>query len=171
MQTVYDAVSDAADEQPAAIDLEITESVLMEDIDRTIPALQKLKDSGFRIAIDDFGTGYSSFSYLTKIPLDTIKIDRSFIKDMVSHAGQKSIVSTIILLAHALGLKVIAEGVETEDQRKHLLDMGCDKLQGYLFAKPMSASEAALFLNRTDLRSSCSRQREEVEKAGTARAL
>jgi diguanylate cyclase (GGDEF)-like protein/PAS domain S-box-containing protein len=145
-EAIASAVSGMNGEEAAAIDLEITESVLMEDIDRTIPSLQKLRDAGFHIAIDDFGTGYSSFSYLTKIPLDSIKIDRSFVKDMTTNASQKTVVSTIILLAHALGLRVIAEGVETEDQREQLLSIGCDEIQGYLYGKPMPAADVIRLL-------------------------
>lgn len=132
--------------KPAAIDLEITESVLMENIDSLIPILQQLQDEGFHISIDDFGTGYSSFSYLTRIPLDAIKIDRSFITELTSNADQRTIVSTIILLAHALKLKVIAEGVETNEQRAQLILMGCDELQGYLLGKPMPSSDVESWL-------------------------
>ncbi|HEY8118578.1 MAG TPA: EAL domain-containing protein [Methylophilaceae bacterium] len=135
-------------EEAAAIHLEITESVLMENIDYIIPSLQALKDEGFQISIDDFGTGYSSFNYLTKIPLNTIKIDRSFITGLNTHPGQKTIVSTIILLAHALKLKVIAEGVETIEQHEELRLMGCDELQGYLHGKPMPKSDVEVLLRR-----------------------
>lgn len=147
-EAIISSTSGSSGEDAAAIDLEITESVLMEDIDRTIPSLQRLREAGFHIAIDDFGTGYSSFSYLTKIPLDSIKIDRSFVKEMTTNASQKTVVSTIILLAHALGLKVIAEGVETDDQRAQLLSIGCDEIQGYLYGKPMPAAEAIRLLSR-----------------------
>ena len=131
-------------EEPAAmaIDLEITESVLMEDIDRIIPSLEKLKNAGYRVSIDDFGTGYSSFSYLAKIPLNTLKIDRTFIRDLTTEPSHKTIVATIILLAHALGLTVVAEGVETEQQRAELQIMGCDEVQGYLLGRPMPAPDA-----------------------------
>jgi len=132
----------------AAIDLEITESVLMEDIDRLIPSLKELQEAGFRISIDDFGTGYSSFSYLTKIPLNTIKIDRSFITHISTDADQRMIVSTIILLAHALKLTVIAEGVETNEQREELIKMGCDELQGYLLGKPMPSGDVESLLSK-----------------------
>lgn len=145
-EIIRDAVSANEGSRPAAIDIEITESVLMEDIGRTIPSLQRLQDAGFRIAIDDFGTGYSSFSYLTKIPLNTIKIDRSFVMDMTAHPGQETIVSTIIVLAHALNLKVTAEGVETMDQRARLLSMGCDEIQGYLCGRPMAANDVVAWL-------------------------
>ncbi|PPC93701.1 MAG: hypothetical protein CTY33_07135 [Methylotenera sp.] len=135
-------------EESAALDLEITESVLMENIDSLIPILQQLQDEGFHISIDDFGTGYSSFSYLTKIPLNSIKIDRSFISELNSNADQRTIVSTIILLAHALKLKVIAEGVETQEQRAQLILMGCDELQGYLLGKPMPSNDVEAWLNQ-----------------------
>lgn len=135
-------------EEPAAIDLEITESVLMEDIDRIIPLLQKLRNAGCGISIDDFGTGYSSFSYLTKIPLTAIKIDRSFIKNLTTEHSHNTIVSTIILLAHALNLTVVAEGVETEQQRIQLQLMKCHELQGYLLGKPMLAKDIEILLNR-----------------------
>jgi diguanylate cyclase (GGDEF)-like protein len=135
-------------EYPAAIDLEITESVLMEDIERIIPSLQKLRDAGFGISIDDFGTGYSSFSYLTRIPLTSVKIDRSFINRLAKESSHDTIVSTIILLAHALKLTVVAEGVETEQQRLQLVQMNCDELQGYLFGKPMPEASAAQLLQQ-----------------------
>jgi diguanylate cyclase (GGDEF)-like protein/PAS domain S-box-containing protein len=146
VEAVLDAVAGPQNEQMAAIDLEITESVLMENIDRVIPSLQKLKDAGFCISIDDFGTGYSSFSYLAKIPLNSIKIDRSFISALTEHADQVTIVSTIILLAHALKLHVIAEGVETSEQRAQLQAMGCDELQGYLLGRPMPGEKLELLL-------------------------
>lgn len=146
VEIVQSAVAPLAGQIPAKIDLEITESVLMENLEMAIPSLQNLKDAGFHIAIDDFGTGYSSFSYLTKIPLNLIKIDKSFITDLTSHQGQMSVVSTIILLAHALQLKVIAEGVETAEQHAQLQQLGCDELQGYLFGKPMPGKDVEALL-------------------------
>lgn len=145
VETVWEMCRSAG-ENPAAIDLEITESVLMEDIDRTIPLLQKLRDAGYGISIDDFGTGYSSFSYLTKIPLTSIKIDRSFIQHLTTECSHKTIVSTIILLAHALKLTVVAEGVETEQQRTQLQLMECDELQGYLLGRPMLGKDVEMLL-------------------------
>lgn len=147
LATVCDAVAGLDDEDPAAIDLEITESVLMGNIDSIIPSLQILKDKGIGIAIDNFGTGYSSFSYLAKIPLNAIKIDSGFISELTTHTGQITIVSTIILLAHALKLKVIAKGVETIEQRTQLQLMGCDELQGYLLGKPMAGTEVETLLS------------------------
>ena len=120
------------------LELEITESLIMEDVKHNIASLQAIRALGVAIAIDDFGTGYSSLSYLSKLPLDALKIDRSFVNDMTSgHAGEL-LVSTIIALAHSLNLKVVAEGVETEEQARMLRSLGCDEMQGYLFCKPVS---------------------------------
>ena len=121
----------------AGLELEITESVIMEDVKGTIASLQAIRDLGISVAIDDFGTGFSSLSYLAKLPVDTLKIDRSFVIDMTAAPEGLALVSTIISLAHALKLKVVAEGVETEEQQRllHLLD--CDEMQGYLFSKPV----------------------------------
>lgn len=146
VEIVLNAIAPLAGQIPVRIDLEITETVLMENLELVIPSLQMLKDADMHIAIDDFGTGYSSFSYLTKIPLDFIKIDRSFITELTSHQGQMTVVSTIILLAHALNLKVIAEGVETVEQHVQLQQRGCDELQGYLFGKPMPSMEVEALL-------------------------
>ena len=120
------------------LELEITESLIMEDVKHSIASLQAIRALGVAIAIDDFGTGYSSLSYLSKLPLDALKIDRSFVNDMTSgHAGEL-LVSTIIALAHSLNLKVVAEGVETEEQARMLRSLGCDEMQGHLFCKPVS---------------------------------
>ena len=104
----------------------------MEDVAHTIESLQALRALGVRIAIDDFGTGFSSLSYLSKLPVDSLKIDRSFIVDMTAGPEGLSLVSTIINLAHALKLNVIAEGVETEEQSRLLRLLGCDEMQGHL---------------------------------------
>ena len=120
-------------------DLEVTESLLMEDIEESIRKLRELRDAGLHIALDDFGTGFSSLSYLSKLPLDTLKIDRSFIRGITERADDTSIVSTIISLAQALRLKVVAEGVETEEQAQLLRLLRCDQAQGYLFSPPLPA--------------------------------
>ncbi|TNF86143.1 MAG: EAL domain-containing protein [Gammaproteobacteria bacterium] len=123
---------------PALLGFEITESTLMQDLDQSFEQLTALRDYGFRISIDDFGTGYSSLSYLTRLPIDELKIDRSF----VSGAQHSAIVlSTIIAMARALQLEVVAEGVETETQRDQLQAAGCDQLQGFLLGKPMPVTE------------------------------
>jgi diguanylate cyclase (GGDEF)-like protein/PAS domain S-box-containing protein len=123
----------------AALELEITESMVMQDFEHNIASLQAIRGMGICIAIDDFGTGFSSLSYLAKLPVDTLKIDRSFITDMVSGEEGSALVSTIISLAHALKLKVVAEGVETQEQLRLLRSLNCDEYQGYLFGKPVPA--------------------------------
>jgi diguanylate cyclase (GGDEF)-like protein len=119
----------------AGLELEITESVIMEDINHSIASLTEIREMGISIAIDDFGTGFSSLSYLSRLPVDTLKIDRSFVVGMTTEPGGRSMVSTIIDLAHALKLKVVAEGVETEAQSQLLRLMRCDEMQGFVFSK------------------------------------
>ncbi len=119
------------------LELEITESVIMEDVKHGIATLQAIRAMGVTIAIDDFGTGFSSLSYLAKLPVDTLKIDRSFVTDMTTGPAGLALISTIITLAHSLKLKVVAEGVETSEQSRLLLANGCDEMQGYLFSKPV----------------------------------
>lgn len=134
---------------PCYLELEITESLAMQDLDFTIKTIQELRRMGISIAVDDFGTGYSSLSYLKRLPIDIIKIDRSFIRDINIDPKNEAIIQTIILLAHNLNLKVIAEGVETIGQREYLQDKKCDEMQGYLLYKPMSASQATEILIET----------------------
>src|SRR5438034_1252016 len=122
---------------PTAIDLEITESLIMEDIEANIAKLNAVRGLGIKIAIDDFGTGYSSLGYLAKLPVQSLKIDRSFISAMHKETNAMTLVSTIVSLAHSLRLKVVAEGVETEEQAKILRLLRCDEMQGYLFSKPL----------------------------------
>jgi diguanylate cyclase (GGDEF)-like protein len=121
----------------AGLELEITESLIMEDVNRNIISLNEIRALGVTIAIDDFGTGFSSLSYLAKLPVDTLKIDRSFVVDMTVGPEGLALVSTIISLAHALKLKVVAEGVETEEQARLLRLLNCDEMQGYLFSRPV----------------------------------
>jgi diguanylate cyclase (GGDEF)-like protein/PAS domain S-box-containing protein len=121
----------------AGLELEITESLIMEDIMHSISSLQAIRAMGITIAIDDFGTGFSSLSYLSKLPVDTLKIDRSFVNDMTAGPEGLALVSTIINLAHSLRLNVVAEGVETEEQSRLLRLLDCDEMQGYLFSKPV----------------------------------
>ncbi|HEY2338391.1 MAG TPA: EAL domain-containing protein [Burkholderiales bacterium] len=125
------------------LELEITESTAMQQTDATLTTLKKLKDLGVSIAIDDFGTGYSSLAYLKRFPVDKLKIDRSFVADIVKMKEQRAIVEAIVALAHALDLKVIAEGVENEAQRKFLRGCGCEYIQGYASGKPADADRAA----------------------------
>jgi EAL domain-containing protein (putative c-di-GMP-specific phosphodiesterase class I) len=121
----------------AGLELEITESLIMENVNHNIASLHEIRGLGITIAIDDFGTGFSSLSYLAKLPVDTLKIDRSFVTGMTLTPQGLALVSTIISLAHALKLKVVAEGVETEEQASQLRLLHCDEMQGYLFSKPV----------------------------------
>jgi diguanylate cyclase (GGDEF)-like protein/PAS domain S-box-containing protein len=123
------------------LELEITESQLMQDPDHAIRVMRALREAGMRIAIDDFGTGYSSLAYLTRFPVGTLKIDRSFVRDMAKDKNDATIVRTIIEMAHSLGYTVIAEGVETEEQATFLRLLRCEQVQGFLFARPMPAAE------------------------------
>lgn len=137
---------------PAGLELEITESLLMEDVNHSIVSLQAIRAMGLRVAIDDFGTGFSSLNYLAKLPVDALKIDRSFVVDMVNGAGGKTLVSVIINLAHELNLNVIAEGVETDEQLLELRRMHCDEMQGYLFGKAVAGeSFQKMYLTSTNV--------------------
>jgi diguanylate cyclase (GGDEF)-like protein len=129
-------------EVPAGqLKLELTESVLMQNLDEVIHKINELKQLGIQFALDDFGTGYSSLSYLMKLPFDVLKIDVSFVRDMFQSKQKEAIVQTIVQLAHNLGLKVVAEGVETEKHFDYLSSLGCDYFQGYLFSKPVAEPE------------------------------
>ena len=121
--------------------LELTESLLLDDIDATIANMNALKELGIRFSMDDFGTGYSSLQYLKRLPLDQIKIDQSFVRDIATSSSDNAIVTTIIAMARSLNMSVIAEGVETKQQRQLILDGGCTDYQGYLFGKPMPIEE------------------------------
>lgn len=132
--------------EPRFLELEITESLAMHDVEFTIRTLKELRQMGISIAIDDFGTGYSSLNYLKRLPIDYLKIDRSFIRDIAMDFNDAAIVDIIIMLAHNLKLKVIAEGVETEEQFNYLQNRNCDELQGYLFYKPMPTEDITRIL-------------------------
>ena len=123
--------------KPRLLKLELTESMLLESIEEAITLMNKLNEIGIHFSLDDFGTGYSSLQYLKRLPIDQIKIDKSFVDNIVIDAKDKVIVRNIIVMAQSLGIKVIAEGIETEEQRKILLDLSCTQYQGYLFGKPM----------------------------------
>lgn len=128
----------AAGLDPKWIEFEVTESAAIDDMARTVNALNKLKAAGSHIAMDDFGTGYASLNYLRQLPIDVLKIDKSFVMDLLEDKNSHMIVKAVIDLAHALGMIVHAEGIETIEQRESLLHMGCDRLQGYWFSRPMS---------------------------------
>ncbi|MBQ8913154.1 MAG: EAL domain-containing protein, partial [Lachnospiraceae bacterium] len=133
------------------LEIEITESVLMQSFEHNLKLINQIKELGVAIALDDFGTGYSSFNYLTQLPIDTLKIDKSFIDDICNNENDKYIANTIISLAHQMNIAVVAEGVESQDQLEILQDQLCDTLQGYLFSKPITASELAkiITINKT----------------------
>jgi EAL domain-containing protein (putative c-di-GMP-specific phosphodiesterase class I) len=131
---------------PSFLELELTETFLLQDVDAALLLLRKINALGVRTAIDDFGTGYSSLSYLHQFPIDTLKIDQSFVRDIASSSSQSAIVKTIIEMGKSLGQIVVAEGVETEDQLSVLHTMQCDGAQGYLFSRPVNAAAFASLL-------------------------
>jgi EAL domain-containing protein (putative c-di-GMP-specific phosphodiesterase class I) len=131
--------------RPSLLTCEITESAAMEDTLATQETFRRLGELGTHLSIDDFGTGYSSLAYLRKLPAEELKIDRSFVQDLEHSPDARAVVDAVLKLAHALGLKVVAEGVENPRQHQILVELGCDELQGYLFAKPMSARALLLW--------------------------
>ena len=145
---IVDRITDALTRHrihPSLLTCEITESAAMEDTLATQETFRRLGELGAHLSIDDFGTGYSSLSYLRQLPAQELKIDMSFVKDIESGADARAVVDAVVRLAHALGLKVVAEGVENTRQQQILVELGCDELQGYLFAKPMSARALLLW--------------------------
>jgi diguanylate cyclase (GGDEF)-like protein/PAS domain S-box-containing protein len=145
VETVQRALA-AADLEARFLGLEVTESVIMHDAERVTDCLAQLKGMGLELAIDDFGTGYSSLSYLKRFPIDKLKIDKSFVRDINRDRDDAAIVSAIIGLTRSLGLKTIAEGVETPEQHEFLRAYGCDEVQGYLFSTPLPAADCAKLL-------------------------
>ncbi|GLR62631.1 bifunctional diguanylate cyclase/phosphodiesterase [Marinospirillum insulare] len=132
--------------EPQYLGLELTESLLLKDQKRLLQMLSQLKELGVQLSIDDFGTGYSNLSYLKRFAVDKLKIDQSFVRDMENDTDDYALVTTVIQLAHSLGLEVTAEGVETQQQMQMLAELKCDEFQGYYFAKPMPADEFVLYL-------------------------
>ena len=131
---------------PASLELEITESVLLQDAENTLVALNRLKRAGIALSVDDFGTGYSSLSYLKRFPIDTLKIDRSFVTDLHTDKDDAAICAAILAMAQQLGLNVVAEGVETKEQLEFLRHHGCDQIQGFLCSKPLSSDQFVILL-------------------------
>ncbi|HEY5799432.1 MAG TPA: EAL domain-containing protein [Burkholderiaceae bacterium] len=144
---VEDALLDAALD-PQYLELEVTESLIMRDMQQAVAKMRVLKNMGVSLSVDDFGTGYSSLSALKSFPISRLKIDRSFVSDLATSADDQAIARAIISLAHQLHLRVIAEGVETEQQQGFLRENGCDEMQGYLFSKPVEASHITAMLLR-----------------------
>jgi EAL domain-containing protein (putative c-di-GMP-specific phosphodiesterase class I) len=137
------------DVNPKLLKLELTEGMLLENIDGTIATMSALRDIGVGFSLDDFGTGYSSLQYLKRLPLDQLKIDQSFVRDITVDSSDRAIVNTIIVMAQSLDMDVIAEGVETDEQRLFLLSCGCTHYQGYLFSKPIPVVEFEALLRQT----------------------
>ena len=131
---------------PEYLELEVTETFLMQDIEHSISVLKEIQNLGVKIAIDDFGTGYSSLNYLTRLPVDTLKVDRSFVSELSEVSEKKSLVKNMITMSHDLGLRVVAEGVETVDQLNVLQQMNCDEVQGYYFSPPITAESFSKLL-------------------------
>jgi EAL domain-containing protein (putative c-di-GMP-specific phosphodiesterase class I) len=136
---------------PRLLKLELTESLVLDNVQDTIEKMRELKALGLRFSMDDFGTGQSSLTYLTRLPLDQLKIDQSFIRNLGKHAADAVMVQTIIGMAETLDLEVIAEGVETDEQREFLAAHGCQLFQGFLFARPLPASELETLLNQKEI--------------------
>ncbi len=134
---------------PQVLDLELTEGILMQGVERTLATLHELSAMGVILSLDDFGTGYSSLSYLKRFPIQQLKIDQSFVRDVINDASDATMVRTIILMAHSLKLDVIAEGVETQEQAAFLMQCGCERAQGYHFRRPVTAEEFELLLQLT----------------------
>lgn len=138
--TVADALRDSG-LNPSQLELELTESIAMRDVEASVTMLEGLRTMGVRLSIDDFGTGYSSLSYLQRFPLSRLKIDQSFVRDLLTNENNVKITRAIIAMAHSLNLSVLAEGVETEGQLARLREEGCDEVQGYLFSRPVCAED------------------------------
>ncbi|MGB5081610.1 MAG: EAL domain-containing protein [Burkholderiales bacterium] len=149
LETVVRRVLSESGVDPSLIQFELTESLLMKEPEAAARTLALLKESGVRISVDDFGTGYSSLAYLKRFPIDALKIDRTFVRDITTNREDAAITLAIISLAHSLNLMVVAEGVETEEQLRFLCDHACDEMQGYYFSKPVAPSECEAMLRET----------------------
>lgn len=145
IKSIEDAVR-SADLHPHSLEFEITESVAMHNAEDSIGIMRQIKSLGMDLALDDFGTGYSSLAYLKRFPIDKLKIDKAFVRDIPDDHNDLAIVTAIIAMAHALGLKVQAEGVETEAQAEFLRESGCELAQGYLFGRPLPEDEFELLI-------------------------
>jgi len=147
--TLLDDVADALAEtriDPRWLEFEVTESVMIREPERAVKLLRDLKAMGISLSIDDFGTGYSSLAYLKRLPIDGVKIDASFVRGIPEDASDVAITETILAMSRSLGLKVVAEGVETRDQLRFLEGRGCNEMQGYYFSKPLPAEQLVAYL-------------------------
>ncbi len=136
--------------EPSNITFELTENILVEDLDQVLPVLTKLNEFGFGISLDDFGTGYSSLRYLNTLPITEIKIDREFVMKMQTDKHNETVIQTIVLIGLSMDLNIVAEGVETQSQQKQLQELGCHELQGYLFDPALPLSKLIEKYSRTD---------------------
>jgi EAL domain-containing protein (putative c-di-GMP-specific phosphodiesterase class I) len=150
LQDIDEALA-ASGMSPVLLQLEVTESMVMRNVPRAVKVLDAIQSRGIRLAIDDFGTGYSSMSLMKQFPIDTIKIDRSFVRDLPRDSEDQAIAQAIISMGKALGMTVIAEGVETVEQRAFLQNHACDEMQGFLFSKPLPARQLADLLRAAPL--------------------
>jgi diguanylate cyclase (GGDEF)-like protein len=150
VKTIFD-ILESTQIEPCYLEVEVTESIAMQDIDLTITVLQELRQMGIQIAMDDFGTGYSSLNFIKHFPLHTVKIDQSFVRDLISDPSDAAIAKAVVALGQGLNLKILAEGVETLEQLKFLQEIGCDAAQGYLFSKPLPAEALIPLLNSDSL--------------------
>jgi EAL domain-containing protein (putative c-di-GMP-specific phosphodiesterase class I) len=160
---VLDAVARAGT-KPSHLELESTESVLLQDVEKTLLELKVLKEAGVSLSIDDFGTGYSSLSYLKRFPIDTIKIDRSFVQDLHQDTDDAAICAAILAMSRQLGLNVVAEGVETREQLAFLRRHKCNHIQGYICSRPLPA--AAFFALLIKISGKAANSDHQSEKAG-----
>jgi EAL domain-containing protein (putative c-di-GMP-specific phosphodiesterase class I) len=150
VKIVYDVIEETGI-NPKNLELEITESIALDDIEYTIATIQELRKIGVNFSLDDFGTGYSSMNYLKRLPVSNLKIDKSFLNTVMEDRSDQKIIQTIISLARNLDLLVIAEGVESFDQEEFLKESNCDKAQGYLYSKPIPKDMAVQFLKNKDV--------------------
>jgi EAL domain-containing protein (putative c-di-GMP-specific phosphodiesterase class I) len=147
LPTVKEALAESGLD-PRHLELELTEGFIMQQPEEAVGLLDSLRELGISIAIDDFGTGYSSLSYLKQLPVQKLKIDRSFVRDIPDDPDDVAITSAIVALGHRLQMSIVAEGVETEEQLAFLIGEGCEEAQGYLFSAPLPAEEVGLLLRR-----------------------
>ena len=153
------ALLDSTGADPHRLKIELTETMLVHDVEEVMAKMAALRERGIRISLDDFGTGYSSLAYLKRLPLDQLKIDKSFVDNVLTEANDAAIARTVVALGQNLGLQVIAEGVETEAQRAFLQGIGCTAYQGYLYSKPLPAAELERFLQQREGASTATAQR------------
>ena len=145
LQTVLDILVQSKID-PLNLELEITESIIMDDVEAAIQIMETIKSKGIHLAIDDFGTGYSSLAYLKRFPIDVLKVDRSFVKDIPEDKTDMAITSAVIAMAHKLSMRVVAEGIETQEQMDFLRENNCDDGQGYLLSRPLTLPQLHHFL-------------------------